>query len=103
MLIAIGVMIAVVLAVMTGTTAHAFEQVGWLGTHQTALILPVWCSRWLGLSATCEAIAAQITAPVFVVGSYFLARQVQRPATGARGPPCQAGPAVGLSRGWGRG
>jgi hypothetical protein len=86
MLIATGVMIAVVLAVMTGTTAHAFEQVGWLGTHQTALILPVWCSRWLGLSATCEAIAAQITAPVLVVGSYFLARQVQARHRRSRAP-----------------
>jgi FTR1 family protein len=77
MLIGTGVMIAVVLSVMVGTTAHTFEQLGWLPTHQTAFALPIWCNRWLGLYATWEGIAAQVSALVFVIGSYFLARQVQ--------------------------
>jgi high-affinity iron transporter len=93
MLIATGVLIALVLAVMTGTTAQVMEQLGWLPTDRTGFALPLWCSRWLGLNATWEGIGAQVTALVFVIGSYFVARALHAtrprhaasPAAGAEG------------------
>ena len=49
MLIATGVMIAVVLAVMTGATAHVLQGLGWLPSTPTAFDVPLWASRWLGI------------------------------------------------------
>jgi high-affinity Fe2+/Pb2+ permease len=74
-----------------GLVAMAFvavvrEELGWLPTHQTAFSLPIWCNRWLGLYATWEGIAAQLTALVFVIGSYFLARHVQARHRRSRAP-----------------
>jgi high-affinity iron transporter len=81
MLIATGVLIAVVLAVMTGTTAHVMQGLGWLPATPTGFSLPVWANSWLGLYATWEGLAAQFGALVVVLGSYVVAREVQ-----VRGP-----------------
>ena len=75
MLIATGVLIAVVLAVMTGTTVHVLQQLGWLPAT-AAGTPPLWASRWLGVYGTWEGIAAQLAAPAFVLGSYFVAREL---------------------------
>ena len=40
MLIATGVLIAVVLAVMTGTTAHVLQGLGWLPSTPTGFTAP---------------------------------------------------------------
>jgi FTR1 family protein len=77
MLIVTGALIAVVLAVMTGTTAHVMQGLGWLPSTPTSFSLPLWASRWLGLYATWEGIALQALALAAVLASYFLAREIQ--------------------------
>ena len=77
MLIATGVLIAIVLAVMVGNTAHVLQGLGWLPSTPTAFALPLWANRWLGLFATYEGIALQLAALLAVVGSYVVARELQ--------------------------
>ncbi len=75
MLIVTGVMIAVVLVTMVGSTVHTLQLVGWApitpipGTEG----LPFWMGVWLGIHGTWQGITAQFIAVVFVFGSYFLA------------------------------
>jgi high-affinity iron transporter len=71
------VLIALVLAVMTGTTAHVMQGLGWLPSTPTAFSVPLWVNRWLGIYATWEGIAAQFGALLVVFGSYALAREIQ--------------------------
>ncbi len=77
MLIVTGVLIALVLAVMTGTTVHVMQGLGWVPTTPTPFTVPLWASRWFGIYATWQSIAAQIGALAVVLGSYILAREVQ--------------------------
>jgi high-affinity iron transporter len=77
MLIATGVLIAVVLAVMVGNTAHVLQGLGWLPSSPTSFDVPVWMSRWLGLFATYQGLALQLVALLAVVGSYVVARELQ--------------------------
>jgi high-affinity iron transporter len=74
MLILTGLLIALVLAVMTGTTAHTMQGLGWLPVTGTPFRTPFWATTWLGIFPTWETIAAQAGSLVFVIGSYFLAR-----------------------------
>ena len=81
MLIVTGIMIGGVLLQMVGNTAHVMQVVGWLPIHPIRwLELPYWTGMWFGLYATWEGIGLQIAAAVFVIGSYFLAEHMQRPA-----------------------
>jgi high-affinity iron transporter len=74
MLIATGVLIAVVLAAMVGGTVQAMQAVGWLGVHPVGgLHVPAWLSTWLGVHPTWEAIIGQFSSVVFVLGSYVVA------------------------------
>jgi FTR1 family protein len=77
MLIATGLLIALVLAVMTGTTVHVMQGLGWLPSTPTPFAVPLWASRWLGIYETWEGIAAQIAALAIVLGSYVAAREIQ--------------------------
>jgi FTR1 family protein len=77
MLIVTGLLIALVLAVMTGATVHVMQGLGWLPASPTAFDLPTWANSWLGLYATWEGIAAQLGSLLVVLGSYFLARELQ--------------------------
>jgi FTR1 family protein len=90
MLIATGVLIALVLAVMTGTTVHVMQGLGWLPSTPTSFDVPLWTSRWLGIYATWEGIAAQLGALVVVLGSYFVAREIQVRAPRRRAAIAQA-------------
>ena len=85
MLIATGVLIALVLAVMTGTTVHVMQGLDWLPSTPTGFTTALWENSWLGLYATWQGIASQVGALLFVVGSYFLAREIQ-----TRGPQRRA-------------
>jgi len=74
MLIVTGLMIALVLVMMVGTTIHVWQIVGWMPIHPIGdLIFPYWTGTWLGLYATWEGVIAQSLAVIFVIGSYFLA------------------------------
>lgn len=86
MLILTGVLIALVLAVMVGTTVHNIQGVGWLGSTTTSFNVPLDWSTWLGVYPTWQGIGAQLGALAFVVGSYIAAREIQvkRPQRRAR-------------------
>jgi high-affinity iron transporter len=77
MLILTGVLIALVLAVMVGTTVHNLQGIGWVASTPTSFRVPLSWSIWLGVYPTWEGIVAQLGALVFVVGSYFAAREIQ--------------------------
>lgn len=77
MLILTGVLIALVLAVMVGTTVHNLQGIGWLSSTTTSFRVATDWSTWLGIYPTWQGIGAQLGALVFVVGSYFAAREIQ--------------------------
>jgi high-affinity iron transporter len=93
MLIATGVLIAVVPAVMTGTTAHVLQGLGRLPGTPASFSLAIWADSWLGLYATWEGLACQLAALLAVLGSYFVAREVQVRAPQRRARP-RAAPRV---------
>ena len=78
MLIVTGVLIGVVLAIMTGTTIHALQGLGWAPATQTSFDIPLGWGRWLGLYPSWEGIAGQVVALAVVYGSYAAARGLQR-------------------------
>ena len=82
MLVLTGVLIGVVLVVMTGGTALAFQDLGWIPNHPTPFTVPGWLGSWFEIYGTWETIGAQLLAATFVVGSYLLAQhlKVTRPA-----------------------
>ena len=77
MLILTGVLIALVLAVMVGTTVHNLQGIGWLPSTTTSFEVSINWSMWLGVYPTWEGIGGQLGALVFVLGSYFAAREIQ--------------------------
>jgi high-affinity iron transporter len=98
MLILTGVLIGVVLVVMTGGTALAFQDLGWIPHHDTPFAVPGWLGSWFEIYGTWETIGAQVVAGAFVVGSYFLAQHVkvkrpakrgEQPAVRAEAPPTE--------------
>ncbi len=95
MLMLTGVMIALVLAVMVGTTVHNLQGIGWVPITPTSFTVPIAWSTWLGVYPTWEGIAAQLGSPAFVLGSYFVAREIQvgRPRRRARAQAARATPA----------
>ncbi|HEU4944482.1 MAG TPA: FTR1 family protein, partial [Solirubrobacterales bacterium] len=78
MLIATGVLIALVLVVLVGNTARTMQGVGWLSIHPVDVDLPLWMGTWLGVYPTVETLAAQLLAFGFVVGSYFAAEWMRK-------------------------
>jgi high-affinity iron transporter len=90
MLVVTGVMIAVVLVTMVGSTVHTLQLVGWapISPIPGAERLPYWLGVWFGVYGTWQGIAAQTAAFVFVIGSYVLAeRQHQRTRHAAASRP----------------
>ena len=77
MLIATGVLIGLVLAVMVGTTVHTLQGLGWVPNTPTGFALAPWWGQWLGAYATWQGIGAQLAALLAVYGSYAAARQLQ--------------------------
>src|SRR4051812_936804 len=92
MLIVTGVMIGFVLVVMIGGTAATFQDLGWLPKHDLGVAIPHWAGRWFEVYPTVETIAVQITAALFVIGSYFAAEhlKVRRPAKRGERPAMRA-------------
>lgn len=78
MLIVTGVLIAIVLMVMCGSTARTFIDLGWLPVHRTPFSVPNWLGAWFEIYPYWETIAIQLGAGVFVVGSYYLAEAAKR-------------------------
>jgi high-affinity iron transporter len=77
MLIATGLLIAVVLVVMVGQTARTMQGTGWLPITPAPFDVPYWAGLWFGVFPTWETLIAQVGAFAFVIGSYFLAQEVK--------------------------
>jgi high-affinity iron transporter len=77
MLIATGVLIGLVLAVMTGVTVQNLQGLGWVPTTPIGIELSLTWGRWLGLYPSWEGVGAQVAALLVVYGSYALARAMQ--------------------------
>ena len=90
MLMLTGAMVTWVLVVMVGTTVQIMQTVGWLPVTPIAgLRLPYWSGVWFGLYPTWEGMLLQLSAFVFVIGSYVAAEAVRkrrRNRAFARGP-----------------
>ena len=78
MLVATGVLIALVLVVLVGNTARTMQGVGWLPIHPLDIEFPLWLGTWLGVYPTVETLAAQALALCFVIGSYFAAEWMRK-------------------------
>ncbi len=78
MLVATGVLIALVLVVLVGNTVRTMQGVGWLSIHPIDVELPLWMGTWLGVYPTVETLVAQLLAFVFVIGSYFAAEWMRK-------------------------
>ncbi|MBK5220685.1 MAG: FTR1 family protein [Thermoleophilia bacterium] len=78
MLIATGVLIALVLVVLVGNTARTMQGVGWLSITPVEIEFPLWMGTWLGIYPTVETLSAQVLAFVFVIGSYFAAEWMRK-------------------------
>jgi high-affinity iron transporter len=81
MLVLTGVLVGIVLVVMIGGTALSFQDLGWLPRHETPFTLPEWMGSWFEMYSTWETLAVQFIAGLFVIGSYWLAKElkVKRP------------------------
>ncbi|HEX6665151.1 MAG TPA: FTR1 family protein [Solirubrobacterales bacterium] len=78
MLIATGVLIALVLVVLVGNTARTMQGVGWLSITPIDIEFPLWMGTWLGIYPTVETLTAQALSFVFVIGSYFAAEWMRK-------------------------
>jgi high-affinity iron transporter len=77
MLVLTGVLVGVVLVVMIGGTALSFQDLGWLPSHETPFTLPEWMGSWFEMYSTWETLAVQLLAGLFVIGSYWLAKELK--------------------------
>lgn len=101
MLVLTGVLVGVVLVVMIGGTALAFQDLGWLPNTPTPFTVPTWMGAWFEMYSSWETLGAQLLAALFVVGSYYLAeyvkvrkpqREGRAPAVRATAPPSASAP-----------
>ena len=77
MLVLTGVLVGVVLVVMIGGTALSFQDLGWLPRHPTPFTVPEWMGSWFEMYSTWETLAVQLLAGLFVIGSYWLAKELK--------------------------
>jgi len=98
MLVLTGVMVGFVMMVMIGGTALSFQDLGWLPRHPTPFHVPAWMGSWFEMYSTWETLGAQLLAGLFVVGSYFVAKEMkvkrpqrrgEQPAARAQTPPAE--------------
>ena len=79
MLIATGLLITGVLAVLVGHTVQTMQVVGWMPvTPVDGLSLPFWAGMWFGVFPTWEGLLLQAAALVFVIGSYLASEALKR-------------------------
>ena len=93
MLVVTGVMIGFVLVVMVGQTARTMQGVGWLPITPIGAEPPYWLGVWFGVYPSWETLGAQFVAAGFVIGSFYVAKElkVKRPGRRAakRAAPAQ--------------
>ncbi|HEY7076413.1 MAG TPA: FTR1 family protein, partial [Solirubrobacteraceae bacterium] len=84
MLVVTGVMIGFVLVVMVGQTARTMQGVGWLPITPIGGEPPYWLGVWFGVYPSWETLGAQLAAAVFVIGSFFVAKELKVKRPGRR-------------------
>jgi high-affinity iron transporter len=73
MLVLTGVLLGIVLVVMIGGSARTLQDLGVLSTTPTPFGLPDWWARWFEMVPTWETLGVQLSAGLFVLGSYYAA------------------------------
>jgi high-affinity iron transporter len=77
MLIATGLMLAVVLFVLVGNTVRSLQGIGWVPVTPLNFEPPLWAGTWLGIFPSWQTLGAQIFSVTLVIGSYFLAEELR--------------------------
>ena len=77
MLVLTGVMLGAVLVVMVGESAQELQLANWISTTPVPLPIPAWMGTWFAVFPNVESLAAQAFAAAFVIGSYFMAREIR--------------------------
>jgi high-affinity iron transporter len=77
MLVVTGVMLAVVLVVMVGEQVQEMQQAGWISATTIGVGFPHWLGTWFATFANVEGLVAQGATALVVLGSYFVASEVQ--------------------------
>ncbi|MGI8403277.1 MAG: FTR1 family iron permease, partial [Thermomicrobiales bacterium] len=80
MLVLTGVLLGVVLVVMVGESVQELQLAGWMSTTSLNLPIPDWMGLWFAVFPNVEGILAQFLAAGLVIGSYYLASNLGRPA-----------------------
>jgi high-affinity iron transporter len=80
MLVATGILLGFVLLVMVGESIQELQLAGWLPATSIGVNFPGFVGLWFATFPTVEGLAAQLAAAGLVIGSYFLAERVRRPA-----------------------
>jgi high-affinity iron transporter len=93
MLVVTGVMIGFVLVVMVGQTARTMQGVGWLPITPIGGEPPYWLGVWFGVYPSWETLGAQVVAAAFVIGSFFVAKELKVKRPGRRAAARHAAPA----------
>ncbi len=93
MLVVTGVMIGFVLVVMVGQTARTMQGVGWLPITPIGGEPPYWLGVWFGVYPSWETLGAQVLASVFVIGSFFVAKELKVKRPGRRAAARREAPA----------
>jgi high-affinity iron transporter len=91
MLVVTGVMIGFVLIVMVGQTARTMQGVGWLPITPIGGEPPYWLGVWFGVYPSWETLGAQLAAGAFVIGSFFVAKELKVRRPGRRAARRHAG------------
>jgi high-affinity iron transporter len=76
LLIATGLLLAMVLVVMVGEEVQEMQQAGWLGTTVVPVDMPGWLGMWFAVFPNIEGLLAQMSALVLVIGSYLLSQRI---------------------------
>lgn len=76
MLVLTGIMLGAVLVVMVGEQVQEMQQANWIGTKTLSINMPDWLNTWFAVYPSAQSLIAQVATIVFVVGSYYLARNV---------------------------
>jgi high-affinity iron transporter len=74
MLVLTGILLGIVLLVMVGESVQEMQQANWLPITPAGISIPDWLGTWFSVFPNLQCIFAQITAAVFVIGSYFIAK-----------------------------
>lgn len=74
LLIATGLLLAMVLVVMVGEQVQEMQQAAWISTTPVDVAIPGWLGMWFAVFPNVEGLVAQALALTLVIGSYLVSR-----------------------------